>query len=78
MCYAVGSATAAEVYISEYVEGTGNTKAVELHNPTAFEISLDGAYLQWHHNAATYTKAKTFDLELDGRTIAPGGTLAVC
>ncbi len=34
----------ADIFISEYVEGSNNNKAIELYNPTAFPIVLDGHY----------------------------------
>lgn len=33
-----------DIFISEYVEGTFNNKAIELYNPTAQPIVLDGVY----------------------------------
>lgn len=33
-----------DVFISEYVEGSNNNKAIELYNPTASPILLDGHY----------------------------------
>lgn len=37
-------ANCSEVFISEYVEGSNSNKAIELYNPTAQPIVLDGAY----------------------------------
>lgn len=34
----------ADIFISEYVEGTFNNKAIELYNPTTQPIVLDGVY----------------------------------
>ena len=36
------SAMSAEVFISEYIEGSGNNKAIEIFNPTNSPVSLDG------------------------------------
>ncbi len=33
-----------EIFISEYVEGTNNNKAIELYNPTSQPVLLDGVY----------------------------------
>jgi hypothetical protein len=40
----VFSQACSDLFISEYVEGTFNNKAIELYNPTASPIVLDGAY----------------------------------
>jgi len=34
----------ADIFISEYVCGTGNNRAIELYNPTPLAIVLDGVY----------------------------------
>ena len=42
-----------QLFISEYVVGTGNNKAYELYNPTANDIDLNGYELQRWSNGAT-------------------------
>ena len=39
-----------EIFISEYVEGSGNDKAIELYNPTANAISLSGYRIERFSN----------------------------
>ena len=34
-----------ELFISEYVEGSGNNKALEIYNPTLFTVALDDYYI---------------------------------
>ena len=43
----------AELFISEYVEGSGNNKALELYNPTEQTISLDGYAIKVYFNGRT-------------------------
>ena len=43
-CLSAFSQNCSDIFISEYVEGTENNKAIELYNPTAQAIVLDGAY----------------------------------
>ena len=38
--------TCSEIFISEYVEGSGNDKAIELYNPTANSINLSSLNFQ--------------------------------
>ena len=42
-----------ELFISEYVEGSGNNKAIEIFNPTANPINLSTYYLKRYSNGAT-------------------------
>src|SRR5690606_28807467 len=44
------SAQCTELFISEYVVGTGNNKAYELYNPTDADIVLDGYLLKRYSN----------------------------
>ncbi len=43
----------AELFISEYVEGSGNNKALELYNPTAAPISLSGYAIKVYFNGSS-------------------------
>jgi uncharacterized protein len=49
----LASAVQAELFISEYVEGSGNNKALELYNPTAQDISLTGYAFKVYFNGST-------------------------
>merc|ERR1711968_74340 len=71
-------AGAQHLILSEYVEGSSYTKAVELFNPTTSSITMDGVRLQWHHNGKVYDSTKNYDIELDGETIAAGSTFTLC
>lgn len=65
----------AGVFISQYVEGTGNNKAIEIYNGTLSNLDLAaGTYvLQQYNNGATSVSTNIF---LSG-TIPSGGTLVV-
>ena len=43
----------AELFISEYVEGTGNNNAIEIYNPTNASIDLTGYSINRYGNGAT-------------------------
>ena len=65
-----GCAGASDIFISEYFEGSGNNKGIELYNPTAEPIDLSGYELQrWANGVTTATDW----LQLVG-TIAPHAT----
>lgn len=44
-----------ELFISEYVEGSGNTKAIEVYNPTANAINMSNYRLVRYSNGASYS-----------------------
>lgn len=61
---------ATELYISEYYEGTGNNKVLEITNPTLSAISLSGYSIKKQSNGSG---AWSFELALSG-TINPKST----
>jgi hypothetical protein len=71
-----------DLFISEYVEGSGNNKAIELYNPTVNPVDLSGYVLVRYRNglftpdivnlAGTIEPKGTFVAVLDKRD--PGGT----
>lgn len=46
-----------ELFISEYIEGSGNDKAIELYNPTATAINLTGYRLERFSNGESTSAA---------------------
>ena len=74
ICYRLSRPGPEQIFISEYVEGTGNTKAVELYNPTANDIVMDGVQLQWHHDGGV----ETFAVDLSGHQIRAGNVYVLC
>ena len=65
----LASAQCSMLFFSEYIEGTGNDKALEIYNPTSQPISLAGFFIRRYSNGASdYTAGG--ELALSG-TIAP-------
>jgi uncharacterized protein len=62
-----------ELFFSEYVEGSGNNKALEIYNPGAAAIDLSAYQVRLYSNGAA---SATTTLNLSG-SIAPGATLVL-
>lgn len=62
-----------ELYFSEYIEGTGNNKAIEIYNPTPFPANLDEYDVLGYFNGAV-TPGPV--IALSG-TLAPGETYVI-
>jgi len=60
-----------DIFISEYVEGWNNNKALELYNPTSFPIVLDNVYrlIRFSNGSTTSDQDPLYNLPLTG-TIA--------
>ena len=66
----ISSAQCTDLFISEYLEGTGNNKGLEFYNPTSETINLTGYQLQrWSNGEGTATDW----VDLIGE-VAPFGT----
>jgi predicted extracellular nuclease len=55
--YLTVNAQCTELFISEYVEGSGNDKALEIYNPTNASINLSGYRLERFSNGGTTSSA---------------------
>jgi predicted extracellular nuclease len=60
---------AGELFFSEYVEGGGNNKAVEIYNPSDSSVELDGYAVEVYFNGGTSASTR---VPLTG-SVAPGG-----
>ena len=58
-----------EIFISEYVEGNSNNKAIELYNPSPAAIDLTGYHMETWNNGST---EPTNTQELSGTIEANG------
>ena len=65
-CNEEGACT--DLFISEYVEGSSNNKAIEIYNPTPFDVDLTPYVLSTYNNGAT---TPTNQLNMSG-TLASG------
>lgn len=70
-CLLSAQGQATDLIISEYVEGSGNNKYIELYNGTGSNVALSNYQLQWFSNGSG-TASNT--LPLTG-TLAPGATI---
>ncbi len=70
-----GARAAGELFISEYVEGTSNNKAVEIYNPSISAVNLGtgGYILEVYSNGASTPGTR---ITLNG-TVAAGGTFVI-
>lgn len=66
---AAEAAAPTELFISEYVEGSSNNKALEIYNPTDATVELAGYQLGVYFNGGT----SSTNFNLTG-SVAPGGT----
>jgi PKD repeat protein len=58
-----------DIFISEYVEGWYNNKALELYNPTNAAITLDNTYrlIRWSNGSTTSNQDPLYVLPLTGK-----------
>ncbi|WP_338815560.1 lamin tail domain-containing protein (plasmid) [Bernardetia sp. Wsw4-3y2] len=73
--FSIPTALAQDVFISEYVEGSSNNKAIEIYNPTAATIDLatENYFIESYNNGSTTV---TTSVALTG-TLAPNSTFVL-
>lgn len=65
----IATSQCTDIFISEYVEGSSNNKAIELYNPTSQAINLSGYELRRYSNGSSTQPPSD-------KIIALGGTIA--
>lgn len=73
---AFGQTNCADLFISEYVEGWSNNKALEIYNPTAATINLSNYFVARYSNGAT-TATNANAVQLSGTVAAYSVYVAV-
>ncbi len=68
-----GLGGASDLFFSEYIEGSGSNKALEIYNPTTQTVSLSSYAVKLYSNGGTTTSAS---LTLTG-TLSPGAVLVL-
>ena len=66
-----------DVFISEYIEGSSNNKALELYNPTSEAIDLTGYMINYYNNGATDSSGNKKSYDLSGIVLPAGGTYTI-
>ncbi|MDX9723484.1 MAG: lamin tail domain-containing protein, partial [Myxococcota bacterium] len=72
-CLSYDVSACTNVFISEYIEGSGNNKAVELYNASGHEIDLSSCTLRTSFNGGSSSQSYT-----PSGVLAAGATFTVC
>ncbi len=73
---ATAQSTCSELFFSEYIEGSGTNKCLEIYNPTASTASLDGYQVRMYFNGSS-TVGLTITIPTSA-TIPPFGVYVLC
>ncbi|MBB6096648.1 hypothetical protein HNR42_000060 [Deinobacterium chartae] len=68
-----GGGSGADLFFSEYIEGSSSNKALEIYNPTASSVDLNGYRVELYTNGSTSVQNA---LNLSG-TLPAGGTVVI-
>lgn len=75
----MASAQCNDLFISEYVEGSHNNKALEIYNPTNNAIAINNNYrlVRWQNGATNSDQLTTFTVNIPNYTLFSGHTLVI-
>lgn len=75
----MASAQCNELFISEYVEGSHNNKALEIYNPTNSSITINNNYrlVRWQNGQTDSDQQTTLTINIPNYTIWSGHTLVI-
>ena len=72
-----GPTPCGDLFFSEYMEGSGFNKCIEIYNPTDAPITMDGVYSYEAYHNGNPGPTPTFSIALSG-TIASGDVFVMC
>lgn len=64
------SVKSADLMFSQYVEGSGFNKYIEIFNGTCSDVDLSGYELRAYHNGASFAGSPTYTIALSGSLVA--------
>ncbi len=80
-CIQMNAQNCSDIFISEYVEGSNNNKAIELYNPTPNPIGLNNNYRMIRYNNGTSAAAGEANaqamINLGSHVMAPNSTWVI-
>ena len=66
------------LFLSEYIEGSSNNKALEIYNPTGSTVNLVGYELWRIANGGDWTEGESNSVDLSGYSISAGDVFVIC
>ncbi len=66
----LGGTVTSDLFFSEYIEGTGNNKAIEIYNPNNVAVDLSAYSVKQAYNGTEWSTLPEYNLALTG-TLAP-------
>ena len=67
-----------ELFFSEYIEGSGNNKALEIYNPTDVAVDLAGYEIWRISNGGDWAEGEGNAVDLSGYSVVSGDVFVVC
>lgn len=78
LCLLTAMSFGQQLFISEYIEGSSNNKALEVYNPTGSTVDLTGYQLWRIANGGDWAEGAGNAVDLAGYTIAAGDVFVIC